>query len=125
MSFRKVRKSSEQRRVSFYLEFSLFVSLMSGWVSRPTLLIQYICKKKKNSLIETHLFTYSLIFLFTFIPIVTKCKNKFKNASNPVIMPLCYAMLGGALWQLFQLSCFHEYVCIKESKGNNLCQLIV
>ena len=31
------------------------------------------------------------------IGIVTKCKDEFKNSSNPDIMPLCYAMLCYAM----------------------------
>ena len=36
---------------------------------------------------------YEISQFYLKILIVTKCKNEFKNASNPVIMSLCYAML--------------------------------
>ena len=55
------------------------------------------------------------------IGIVTKCKDEFKNSSNPDIMPLCYAMLCyamlcGALYQIFQLFCFNIYVGVQTKK---------
>lgn len=50
------------------------------------------------------------------IDIVTKCKNVFKNDSNPDIMPLCYAYAMHMLWQIFQLFCFNIYVGVQTKK---------
>ena len=51
--------------------------------------------------------------------IVTKCKNEFKNAPNPVIMPLCYAMLcwAGLCVNLFGFNVFIKDREIDFSKG--------
>ena len=62
---------------------------------------------------------YEISQFYLKILIVTKCKNEFKNASNPVIMSLCYAMLcwAGLCVNLFGFNVFIKDREIDFSKG--------
>lgn len=50
---------------------------------------------------------------------VTECKDEFKNGSNPVIMPLCYAM-----WRTIANSLIFMFydICVANKRKEFLCQ---